>query len=86
MKRLELLMSKESSMEESARFQAEQDKLQLQQDLLVTKQELSQKEQKLKQLKSAEVLVPFKIVSVISDIEALKAGVKALKELEKELF
>ena len=87
MKRLERLgQSSDEKKQAQLSHQVAQDKLQLEADLLETQRQLAIKKQELEDLKSAPVLSAADIIKCSDEIEGLKAGEKAIKELKKELF
>lgn len=67
-------------------FQLKEDKQQLAADLLATERKLGDAERKLSELLSEDKLSPTKIIEAREEVSAYKAGVKALQDLEKELF
>lgn len=86
-KRLDLLKQDNQSKEaQQLEFQVKKDKLQLEADLLETKLQLESKKQQLLQLKSAAVLSPASIINCQNELISLAAGVKALENLDRELF
>jgi hypothetical protein len=60
--------------------------LQLMSDILATQKSISQSEQHLEKLKNVFPLNSSEIIQTQENIVSYKSGIKALRELEKELF
>ena len=78
--------SKEDQQEQQLNASNERAKLQIQSDILETQLKLSQSKEELLKAKSA---VPFKssiVIKQLDEVASLEAGLKALNDLQTELF
>jgi len=81
-----LLQSDQEKAQEDVQFQVKQAELQLEADMLATQKSLAESEKTLAILKSSFPLQPDDIVETAGQVAELKAGLKFLEDLKKELF
>ena len=87
LKLIDLYQQSQQDLDQQAMsHEVELGKLQLQSDILATKQALAKAEKDLVDSKLSVPFTPGNILSAMQEVEALKAGLKALEELQVELF